>query len=356
MTTPDASLALRLIHWQRQYGRHGLPWQGTRDPYRVWLSEIMLQQTQVSTVLAYYTRFLDRWPTVQALASAEIDEVLNLWAGLGYYARARNLHACAQAVVERFDGEFPRTDLELVSLPGIGRSTAAAIAAFCFEQRTAILDGNVKRVLSRHFSIDADPSKSATLNTLWAIAKQCLPDLPLTESVSDAMSTYTQALMDLGATVCTRRKPLCGQCPLSSTCLAHLNGTAEQIPAKRAAKERPTRELHLIWITQGDHLLLEKRPNQGIWGGLWCLPVVQQAQDVKPYCADLGAMASSIMRLASFAHELTHFHLVLTPWQAICKTQSLGTSDLPTSLRWVPIDELHNHGMPKPIQRLLNLS
>jgi len=356
MTTRHASLALRLIQWQRQYGRHGMPWQGTRDPYRVWLSEIMLQQTQVSTVLGYYARFLERWPTVHALAAAEIDDVLNLWAGLGYYARARNLHACARAVVERCGGEFPSTDAELASLPGIGRSTAAAIAAFCFEQRTAILDGNVKRVLARHFSVDADPSKSATLNALWAIAEQCLPDLPLTEAVPDAMSTYTQSLMDLGATVCTRRKPLCGQCPLRVTCLAHRDGTTDEIPAKRAAKARPTRELHLLWLTHGDQLLMERRPNKGIWGGLWCLPIVQQAQDIEQHCEQLGAASNSLVRLASFAHELTHFHLILTPWQASCATQTLPTSELPDALRWIARDDLHKHGMPKPIQRLLDLS
>jgi A/G-specific adenine glycosylase len=355
MTTWNNRLALRLIQWQRQFGRHGLPWQDTRDPFRVWLSEIMLQQTQVSTVLGYYNRFLERWPTVRALAEAEIDDVLSLWAGLGYYARARNLHACARAVVERFSGEFPRTDAELASLPGIGRSTAAAIAAFCFEQRTAILDGNVKRVLARHFSVDTDPSKSATVNALWTIAEQCLPDLPLTRADPRAMSTYTQALMDLGATVCKRRKPLCAQCPLSTTCLAHRDGTTDEIPSKRATKARPTRELHLLWLTHDDHLLMEKRPDKGIWGGLWCLPVVQQAQDIEQEFEQLGAASKSLVRMASFAHELTHFHLILTPWQANCATRTPQALGLSSTLRWIARDELHKHGMPKPIQKLLDL-
>lgn len=253
-------LAVRIVNWQRTKGRNHLPWQHTRDPYRVWLSEIMLQQTQVTTVIDYYQRFLERFPTVNDLAQAHIDEVLSLWAGLGYYARARNLHACAKAVVHDWHGQFPETAAELETLPGIGASTAAAIAAFCSGQRAAILDGNVKRVLTRHFAIADDITRSATTRQLWTLAERELPTKAHTSAEPDAMARYTQGLMDLGATVCTRAKPNCSACPLQSSCAACKLGKPQSFPVKASKKrEKPTREIDLLWLTCNDHVLLEKR-------------------------------------------------------------------------------------------------
>lgn len=339
-------LAKRIVNWQRTHGRNNLPWQNTRDPYRVWLSEIMLQQTQVATVIDYYPRFLARFPTVKNLAQADIDEVLVLWAGLGYYARARNLHACAKAVVRDWGGEFPQSAKELETLPGIGASTAAAIAAFCGGERSAILDGNVKRVLTRHFAIDGDITQSSTTKLLWEVAQREVPSPQQTKAEPDAMARYTQGMMDIGATVCTRTKPKCLICPLNASCAASQLGTPERFPVKSAKqRQKSVRDIDLLWLTCDGHVLLQKRPTAGVWGGLWCLPT----DTALP--AELGL--GQPVRMASFAHELTHFRMVITPWRLNATPKPKGLPVVVDSLRWVPLPELANYGLPKPVRELL---
>jgi A/G-specific adenine glycosylase len=273
----SASLAARVARWQRTHGRHHLPWQQTRDPYRVWLSEVMLQQTQVGTVLDYYARFLDRFPDVQALAAAPLDDVLALWSGLGYYSRARNLHRCAQAVVAQHGGRFPGDSATLATLPGIGRSTAAAIAAFCFGERVAILDGNVKRVLSRALGFDGDLSQAAAVNALWSQAQALLPEA--------GIEAYTQGLMDLGAQVCVTRKPQCETCPLNADCVAKAQGRPEAYPVKTRRLKRGRREHALLWLQHRDRLWLTQRPATGVWAGLWSLPEWDEAETLAELAA-----------------------------------------------------------------------
>lgn len=344
---PAQRLAKRIVNWQRKHGRNHLPWQNTRDPYRVWLSEIMLQQTQVATVIDYYHRFLARFPSVKDLAQADIDEVLALWAGLGYYARARNLHACAKAVMRDWQGQFPLSAAQLQVLPGIGASTAAAIAAFCGGERSAILDGNVKRVLTRHFAIDSDITKSSTTKLLWEIAQREVPSQQHTKSEPDAMARYTQGMMDIGATVCMRTKPKCDLCPLKQSCEARRRGAPEQFPVKSTKQRRkPERDLELLWLTCAGHVLLQKRPTTGVWGGLWCLP------SDKTLATKLGL--GDPLRMASFAHELSHFRMVITPWRldAMPQLQTLPAV-VGEDLHWVPINKLANYGLPKPVRELL---
>lgn len=260
----DASFAQRVVDWQRRAGRHDLPWQRTRDPYRVWLSEVMLQQTQVATVIAYYDRFLKRFPDVASLAAASLDEVLALWSGLGYYRRARMLHACAQQVVSRFGGCFPGDSVTLATLPGIGRSTAAAIAAFCFGERSAILDGNVKRVLSRAFGVGDDLAGASGMRRMWALAQSLMP--------VDGVEAYTQGLMDLGARVCTTRGPACDRCPLAGSCQARAEGRPEAYPVKSRRLRRHRRTSDLLWLTHRRRVWLVPRADTGVWAGLWCFP------------------------------------------------------------------------------------
>jgi A/G-specific adenine glycosylase len=352
-------LARRLIEWQRQHGRHDLPWQSSPEPYRVWLSEIMLQQTQVSTVMGYYQRFLERFPTVTALADASQETVMALWAGLGYYARARNLHACARAVVLQHGGVFPRTAEQLLTLPGIGPSTAAAIAAFCFGERAAILDGNVKRVLCRYVGFDADTSRSQNLQALWTMARQALPSAALIGEQPDAMSRYTQGLMDLGATVCKRTNPACDQCPLRQSCVARHENRVHELPRKNPKGARPTREVHLAWISHQNRTLLIKRPDKGIWGGLWTLPCFEDEQGVHDFIGQtfgpqLGPQYAP-ERMASFGHALTHFQMRLTPWRLDIDTDTLKANvrQWPEHWAWAAPNQLIDFGLPAPIKTLL---
>ena len=343
MTRPDLSSAV--IAWQRQHGRHGLPWQGTRDAYRVWLSEVMLQQTQVSTVLTYYSRFLARFPDVQSLAAAPLDDVLALWSGLGYYSRARNLHRCAQAVVARHGGEFPASSVMLASLPGIGRSTAAAIAAFCFGERAAILDGNVKRVLTRALGFDGDLSTAAAEKRLWAEAEALLP--------ARDVNIYTQGLMDLGATVCSRRQPACMRCPLAPFCVAHAAGTPERFPVKTRRLKRSRRQHALLWLRQGEQLLLQQRPDTGVWAGLWSLPEFESAQVLEERTASWPGQGEW---LPAIEHALTHFDWTLQPLLWTLPDQAslpAGTAAVVgTHHRWVTECEALTLGLPAPIRRL----
>lgn len=335
----------RIIDWQRRHGRHDLPWQGTRDPYRVWLSEIMLQQTQVSTVRDYYTRFLARFPDVASLAAAPEDEVLALWSGLGYYTRARNLHRCAREVVARFGGAFPRTAAELATLPGIGRSTAAAIAAFCFGERAAILDGNVKRVLTRAFGIADDLSQARHERALWQRAESLLP----TRDVARAMPAYTQGLMDLGASLCTLRRPACTVCPLVDGCVAAREGQPERYPVRTRRVARAQMTLWLLHAHDGaGGVWLRQRPAQGIWARLFCLPL-HDSRDALMSSLPVAARRRAVEH-APFRHVLTHrdldLHIVsvrLGPAHA----ETLGQGD------WFAADQWPALGLPAPIRKFL---
>ena len=341
------TLASRVIRWQRLYGRHGLPWQGTRDPYRVWLSEVMLQQTQVSTVLNYYPRFVDRFADVQALAAAPLDDVLALWSGLGYYSRARNLHRCAQAVVAAHGGEFPRSSAALATLPGIGRSTAAAIAAFCFGERAAILDGNVKRVLARALGFADDLAQSNHEMALWRLAEGLLPKRDI--------DIYTQGLMDLGATVCTRSKPDCAHCPLHTDCVAMREGAPEHYPLKTRKLKRGRRANALLWLVRGNQLWLTQRPERGVWASLWSMPEFESRQALRKFTSALPGKSED---LPAIEHTLTHFDWTLRPLRHTLPMR-LGAARIAAIAqglgegRWVSAEEALKMGLPAPIRRLL---
>ncbi|RDU99901.1 A/G-specific adenine glycosylase [Trinickia dinghuensis] len=351
----QAAFATRLIVWQRSHGRHDLPWQNTRDPYRIWLSEIMLQQTQVSTVIPYYGKFLARFPDVAALAAAPIDEVMALWAGLGYYSRARNLHRCAQAVVERHGGAFPDSPEQLAELPGIGRSTAAAIASFAFGARAAILDGNVKRVLARVFGVEGFPGEKRVENAMWSLAESVMPG---EQASGDDVSAYTQGLMDLGATLCVRGKPDCGRCPFTSDCVAHATGRQRELPAARPKKTVPTRRTWMLVLCDGDGVLLERRPPSGIWGGLWSLPEAADEAAIAELAYALGAVRDTrgLHRLAPITHSFTHFKLDIEPrcadFNAAPGAGGLEARDNETA--WVPLAQIDDYGVPAPVRKLLD--
>jgi A/G-specific adenine glycosylase len=339
-----SEFASRLIDWQARHGRRDLPWQNTRDPYHVWLSEIMLQQTQVATVVGYYTRFLDRFPTVGALAQAELGAVMPLWAGLGYYARARNLHACARAVMAEHGGRFPRSVAQLAGLPGIGRSTAAAIAAFCFDERAPILDGNVKRVLARHFGIDGFPGAAAVERRLWALAAELLP------SEGRAMPAYTQAVMDLGATLCTRAAPRCADCPLKGSCVALRDDRVDALPTPRPARATPKRSAHWLLLLRGGAVLLEMRPPAGLWGGLLAPPSFDSRAALAQAARALGA-GGALRAWPVRRHAFTHFTLDFTPHLA-----SLDAGVLPASEPgrvWLALDAADSAALPAPVRTLL---
>ncbi|SAL27124.1 A/G-specific adenine glycosylase [Caballeronia peredens] len=337
----------RLIAWQRIHGRHDLPWQNTRDAYRIWLSEIMLQQTQVSTVIPYYARFLERFPTVTALADAPIDDVMALWAGLGYYSRARNLHRCAQVVAHEHGGAFPQTVDELAELPGIGRSTAAAIASFAFAARATILDGNVKRVLARVFGVEGFPGEKRVENAMWTLAESLLPDA----ANKDEVTAYTQGLMDLGATLCVRGKPDCARCPFSPDCVARVEGRQRELPAARPKKAVPTRKTWMLVLTDGDSILLEKRPPTGIWGGLWSLPEAADEAALAAVAHSLGG-GEPLQRLAPLSHTFTHFRLEIEPRLG----EAHGAPPELTSAEtvWAPLARIDTFGLPAPVKKLLD--
>ncbi|WP_246257358.1 A/G-specific adenine glycosylase [Pararobbsia alpina] len=345
-----AGFAPTLIAWQREHGRHDLPWQNTRDAYRVWLSEIMLQQTQVSTVIPYYARFLERFPTVAALAAAPIDDVMSLWAGLGYYSRARNLHRCAQAVVEQHGGEFPISAERLAELPGIGRSTAAAIAAFSFGVRETILDGNVKRVLARVFGIEGFPGEKKIENAMWLLAESLLPP------VGDVgMDAYTQGLMDLGATLCTRGRPDCARCPFAAHCVANATGRQRELPAARPRKAVPVRHTLMLVMRRGAQVWLQRRPPSGIWGGLWSLPEGEDTATLARIADRIGINDSAVelQPLTPISHTFTHFRLEIEPLlldlPVAAKTLQLAEAEA----GWVALADLDSVGLPAPVKKLL---
>jgi A/G-specific adenine glycosylase len=343
----DDSLAGRVVRWQREHGRHTLPWQASRDPYRVWLSEVMLQQTQVSTVVDYYARFLARFPDVAALAAAPLDDVLALWSGLGYYSRARNLHRCAVTVMAEHGGAFPGSSALLVTLPGIGRSTAAAIAAFCYGERAAILDGNVKRVLTRAIGFKGDLALAAEERALWQAAEALLP--------MQEIDRYTQGLMDLGATVCLARKPLCLLCPLAADCVARREGRPEAYPVKTRRLKRSHRQHTLLWLADGGRLWLTQRPPKGVWAGLWSLPEFDSLDALQEL---IGASPGSGESLPVIHHVLTHFDWTLQPyrWTLPPHAAEAGWPGLEMKLapgRWVTREEALAMGLPAPLRKLL---
>ncbi len=339
-------VAEALVEWHARHGRHDLPWQHDRTPYRVWVSEIMLQQTQVSTVLPYYRRFMERFPDARALADAPIDDVLHLWTGLGYYARARNLHRAAVRIRDEFGGEFPRMFDDVASLPGIGRSTAGAILALSHGERYPILDGNVRRVLSRFFGVQGDLAERAAVEKLWQLADACTP--------RQNVEVYTQAIMDIGATVCTRRKPLCTYCPLRESCFARATGRQHEIPAPRRSQARRTRHVFmLVAMRHADSgVLLERRPESGVWGGLWCLPEFDTESAARLFVAQrLRAPQTEPQHLDLIEHAFTHFDLVVRPLLTRCDGPS-GVVDAPRTLWYNPRDPARI-GLPAPIKALL---
>jgi len=328
----------QLIAWQKVAGRHDLPWQKTRDAYRIWLSEIMLQQTQVATVIPYYARFLDSFPDVRALAAAPIEAVIEHWAGLGYYARARNLHHCAQQVVAVHGGKFPDSVDALADLPGIGRSTAAAIAAFAFGRRAAILDGNVKRVLCRQFGVDGFPGSTAIDRRLWALAESLLPD--------GDIEVYTQGLMDLGATLCTRSRPRCANCPVAAGCVARHEGRQAELPTAKPRAKVPERSATFVLFSDGQRLLFERRPPTGLWGGL----LVPPEGEPDAVAARLGLQIGEMRALAPLRHAFTHFRLTLSP--VLCRVEpQAGVAE--DGLEWVEIARAAGAGVPTPIRKLI---
>jgi A/G-specific adenine glycosylase len=350
---PVADFAPRLIAWQREHGRHDLPWQGTRDPYRIWLSEIMLQQTQVASVIPYYQRFLARFGDVAALAQAPLDDVMALWGGLGYYSRARNLHRCAQQVMSLHGGAFPRSTEALVALPGIGRSTAAAIASFAFGVRTAILDGNVKRVLTRVYGIEGFPGEKKVETALWALADSLLPPADTDAARLEAdMSAYTQGLMDLGATLCVRGQPACARCPFAADCEARLSNRQRVLPQARPKKTVPVRQTLMLILRHGDAVLLERRPPTGIWGGLWSLPQAADEASLALYAQRFGTQGPW-QKLTPLTHVFTHFKLEIEPRLAQLERPGVLAED-GGSHAWVALRQIDDYGLPAPVRRLLD--
>lgn len=354
--TAAREFAARVVAWQAAHGRHDLPWQGTRDPYRIWLSEIMLQQTQVSTVIGYYARFLERFPDVHALAAAPLDDVLAAWSGLGYYSRARHLHRCAQVVVAEHGGEFPRSSEALAALPGIGRSTAAAIAAFAFGERAAILDGNVKRVLARWLGFGADLARPANERALWARATALLP----AGGVENGIGAYTQGLMDLGATVCLARSPACARCPVADDCVARREGAPQRYPMKSRRLARGRRQSVWLWLRHGERLWLERRPPRGVWAGLWSLP---EFDGFESLAARSRGWPGEGEALPAIEHALTHFDWELHPrrWtlpEAMPAAEALALASALQGVgegRWCTPDEAAALGLPAPLRKLLGL-
>ncbi len=348
MISNPEEFAERLLVWFERHGRKSLPWQQNPSPYRVWVSEVMLQQTQVITVIPYFERFMERFPAVQSLADASLDEVLHFWTGLGYYARARNLHACAQALVITHGGEFPDDIDVLTALPGIGRSTAGAILALAREQRHPILDGNVKRVLARVFGIAGDPGTARVLKALWLQADRCTP--------REHLGAYTQAIMDLGATVCTRTRPACSVCPMSEACVAARDGRQAELPGRKRCRQRKAREATLLIAETGKQttlaVLLERRPASGIWGGLWSPPQFDSESAALNWCRREIGDVELTQHLAPIDHAFSHFDLRLNPLRVRCKP-FFGVRD-GDDRRWYVLRAPAQIGMPQPIAQLLD--
>ncbi|MBZ0106976.1 MAG: A/G-specific adenine glycosylase [Sulfuricella denitrificans] len=339
-----SEFAQQLIRWQRHHGRHGLPWQGRRDPYAVWLSEIMLQQTQVATVIPYFERFLDCFPDIATLAAAAQDEVLAHWSGLGYYSRARNLHRAAQIMAESHAARFPREFEKILALPGIGRSTAAAISAFAFGERRAILDGNVKRVLARYFAVAGYPGEKKVEDGLWRHAEALLPET--------GVEIYTQALMDLGATVCTRGKPDCQRCPVGANCIANLQGRQAEFPQPRPRKVLPEKTTTMLLFMRHGEIFLEKRPPSGIWGGLWCFPESDSVENAQQQGESrFGFESDSPEYGPVLRHVFTHFRLHIQP--LIINVRRIRPEVRQHEGLWLSVEDAVDAAIPTPVRNLL---
>lgn len=338
------SFATRLITWQKQFGRHDLPWQNTTDPYAIWVSEIMLQQTQVTAVIGYYSKFMQRFPDIATLANATQDAVLQHWSGLGYYSRARNLHNAAQNIMDEHDGIFPQDFVTIQTLSGIGRSTAAAIASFSFNQVQTILDGNVKRVLTRHFLVEGWPSNPKVEKQLWTLAEDLLPEYD--------MVAYTQGLMDLGATLCTRSKPKCGVCPLSNSCEAYQQNRVSELPTPKPRKAIPEKHITMLILLHGKEVMLEKRPPSGIWGGLWSFPEVDTDYNTEAAVFNRFAIhAEAIEPMATLSHAFTHFKLHIQPQPLHVIKLDSRTGE--TRQIWLSIEDAVGAAIPTPVRKIL---
>lgn len=344
-TKADNAFAQRVLDWFDQHGRHDLPWQKDRSLYRVWLAEVMLQQTQVTTVIPYYQSFLTKFPELSNLATASQDEVLKLWAGLGYYTRARNLHKAAVAIDQQHQGQFPVQFEDVLALPGIGRSTAGAILAQSLGQRHAILDGNVKRVLSRYFEIEGWYGKKAVENQLWLEAEACTP--------SQRLADYTQAMMDLGATLCTRSSPRCEQCPLMSGCLAYKNQRVNELPTRKPKKQLPVKTVRMLLLTNNKgEILLEKRPPTGIWGGLWSLPELALEDDIVEQCVQRwDYQIENAEDQLGFRHTFSHYHLDITPCRVQVAAMSGKVRD--SEQQWCDVVQVDNYALATPVANIL---
>jgi len=342
-----STFAKKIVAWQARNGRHDLPWQNTRDPYRIWLSEVMLQQTQVSAVIPYYERFLSRFPDVATLASASLDDVMPFWAGLGYYARARNLHRGAQQIMSLHGGDFPKDFAAIHALSGIGRSTAAAISAFAFGQRRAILDGNVKRVFARHFCIDGDVKTKPVEDLLWRTAESQLPCIDI--------EAYTQGLMDLGTTVCKRSKPACLLCPVAKSCRALDEGRVDELPGRSPKREIPRRQTRMLVIISNGEVLLERRPPTGIWGGLWSFPELGLETDIPAAIQlRLGLNVNNVREMPTVDHGFTHFSLTIFPVEITLEKQPRRAMEPGTI--WLSIDDAMEAAIPAPVKRILEIA
>lgn len=344
-TSTTALFSQAVLNWFDENGRKHLPWQQDITPYKVWISEVMLQQTQVATVIPYFERFLQAFPTVHDLANAEQNKVLHLWTGLGYYARARNLHACAKTVSSEHSGEFPKSVEGLIDLPGIGRSTAGAIASISMGINAPILDGNVKRVLCRYFAVEGWPGKTSVQKELWIIAENLTP--------TKRCNHYTQAMMDMGATLCTRSQPQCGICPLAPDCQAHKQGNPKDYPNSKPKKDKPEKHIQLIMLQDPDgHILLEQRPTQGIWGGLWSFPELPMEEDaLKRSQALFGDKAYQQDSWPSFRHTFSHYHLHIQPVliRLSKRPKAIGES----SRHWYNPQQPSELGLAAPVKTLL---
>ncbi|WP_025871899.1 A/G-specific adenine glycosylase [Methylobacillus glycogenes] len=339
------AIAERLIAWQKQHGRHDLPWQNTHDPYAIWVSEIMLQQTQVAAVIGYYQKFMQRFPRIADLAAASQDDVMQHWSGLGYYSRARNLHKAAQIIVQQHGGIFPEDFEAIQALPGIGRSTAAAIASFAFGSAQPILDGNVKRVFARYFLIEGWPGLPRVEKSLWQLAEAMQP--------SSEMGPYAQGLMDLGATLCTRSRPRCDICPLRLDCGALISGRVKELPASKPRKAIPEKSVQMLVLCHQGRVLLEKRPDHGIWGGLWGLPELDLQADSLAWCAktlDLQDMQSP-KPLVHISHTFTHFKLHIAA--ATVQVEALPLQAHEPRWQWWELAAAIDAGLPVPVRKIL---
>ncbi len=339
-----SDFANRLIAWQKTHGRHDLPWQNTTDPYAIWVSEIMLQQTQVAAAIGYYSKFMQRFPNIAALANATQEEVLQHWSGLGYYSRARNLHNAALTIVDEHGGKFPQDFNTIQTLSGIGRSTAAAIASFAFNQTQTILDGNVKRVLTRHFLIEGWPSSPKIESKLWALAENLLP--------KQGMVAYTQGLMDLGATLCTRSKPKCDTCPLVKSCEAFTQQRVHLLPTPKPRKVIPEKHTTMLILLHGDEVMLEKRPSTGIWGGLWSFPEIDPNLEIEALLLNrFGVIAKADKPLSTLSHAFTHFKLHIQPQPL--QVLKLNSNVCESGKIWLSIEEAIGAAIPTPIRKIL---